>query len=96
MSNKHLLAGSQDVFHMPYYAGLITDEMIQNIRKVDCFAQTHYVNLEIPKSLSFFTDRYVKQLYDFTSIDNSKTIVDVGFGWLSIAFAFSTSVNYCS
>jgi len=42
--------------------------------------------------LDFYTNRYVKQLFNFTTPNEDTIIADVGtgFGWLAIAFAYCT------
>ena len=76
----------------PNFERLISATMLAEIKEVEYFARSQYSNLDIIKTLEFYTNRYVKQLPDFTSIDRNTTIVDVGagFGWLSMAFALTT------
>lgn len=80
-------------FKFPNFRELITENMISNIREVEYFADSQYSQLEIRGTLEFFTKRYVKQLFDFMIIDETKIIADVGtgFGWLPMAFAYSTN-----
>lgn len=76
----------------PNFEQLVSATMLKKIKEVDCFARSQYGNLDIIKTLEFYTKRYVKQLPDFASIDQDTLIVDVGtgFGWLAMAFAFAT------
>ena len=82
-------------FQIPQYKQLVSKEMLEEIRKVDFYTQSQYGNLDIPETLEFYTKRFVKQLLDFTSIDDKTVIADVGagFGWLSMAFAYSTEAK---
>lgn len=89
------LASSPGSFSMPDYKKLITQDMVDRIRCVEYFSQGHYSNLDIPATLTFYTDRYVKQLFDFRHITSETTIADVGagFGWLCMAFACVTEAK---
>lgn len=82
-------------FRMPEYKKLVTKDMINNIRKVEYFKQSQYSDLEIAETLKFYTNRYVRQLLDFIEITENTIIVDAGagFGWLSMAFAYSTEAQ---
>ncbi len=90
-----VLTENSNVFSMPDYRKLLSQDMVDRIREVGCFSQGHYASLDIPDTLTFYTDRYIKQLFDFSSVNSKLTIVDVGtgFGWLSMAFAFSTEAK---
>lgn len=82
-------------FQIPDYKKIVSKNMINNIRKVEYFKQSQYSDLEIAETLEFYTNRYVRQLLDFTSIGKNTIIVDAGagFGWLSMAFAYSTEAQ---
>lgn len=82
-------------FQMPSYKKLISEDMIHDIRKVAYFARSQYSQPEIAETLAFYTNRFVRQLFDFTSVNNNTVIVDVGagFGWLSMAFVYSTKAQ---
>ena len=84
-----------NVFNMPQYKRLVTDDMVKSIRKVRYFSEGHYSNLEIAETLEFYTNRYVRQIFDFTPINNTVTVADIGagFGWLCMAFAYTTNAN---
>jgi ubiquinone/menaquinone biosynthesis C-methylase UbiE len=86
---------STSFFKLPEYAKIISLAMIKEIRKVDYFQRSQYRDLEIVDTLLFYTNRFVRQLYDFSVVNDETVIVDVGagFGWLSMAFAFSTQAN---
>lgn len=89
------LTEGSGAFSSPDYKELISQDMIDQIREVGYFSQGHYSNLDIPDTLAFYTDRYVKQLYDFRSINGDTAIADVGagFGWLCMAFAYATDAK---
>lgn len=91
----HITQKEPKYFQVPNYKSLVSDGMTEKIRKVEYFAHTHYCDLKIAETLMFYTDRYVRQLLDFTPIDENTVIADVGagFGWLSMAFAFSTDAR---
>ena len=94
--NKDIIhAQSSTNFRMLDYKKLVSTDMISNIRKVKYFEQSQYAGLEITETLEFYTKRYVRQLLDFTTISENTIIVDVGagFGWLSMAFAYSTGAQ---
>ncbi|WP_019503545.1 bifunctional 2-polyprenyl-6-hydroxyphenol methylase/3-demethylubiquinol 3-O-methyltransferase UbiG [Pleurocapsa sp. PCC 7319] len=82
-------------FQAPKYKQLIANTMLEDIRKVEYYAQSQYRDLDIVETLKFYTNRYVKQLFDFASINSNTVILDVGagFGWLSMAFAYSTEAK---
>jgi SAM-dependent methyltransferase len=75
------------------YKSLISGKQISDIREIPYFKESVYAGLDIPKTLEFYTKRYVDQLKDFTVIDYKTVIADIGagFGWLSFAFLFSTN-----
>jgi len=80
---------------MPEYKKLISDEMISDIRKIEYLSEGHYGNLNIADTLAFYTDRYVKQILDFSPVDKDMIVADIGtgFGWLCMAFAYATDVK---
>ncbi|MEZ5082509.1 MAG: class I SAM-dependent methyltransferase [Bacteroidales bacterium] len=82
-------------FKMPDYKKLITKELIEKIQGVEIFQTSMYSELVIAETLAFFTKRYVQQLFDFTEVTKDTVIVDAGagFGWLSMAFAYSTDAK---
>ncbi len=82
-------------FQMPQYQQLVSQTMVEEIKQIEYYTQSQYGNLDIAKTLEFYTNRYVKQLLDFTSINHDTVIVDVGagFGWLSMAFVYSTEAK---
>jgi len=71
---------------------IITSDIFGKIRKVDHFSKSQYANLDIGNTLLFYTNRYVRQLFDFTSLSSDKIIADIGagYGWLSMAFVLTT------
>ena len=85
---------SHDI-QVPDYDKLVSDDAIEKIRKVRWFAQSQYANLIIRDTLVFYTNRYVRQLSDFSHPGADTTIVDVGagLGWLCMAFAFATDAK---
>ncbi|MCF8379126.1 MAG: class I SAM-dependent methyltransferase [Bacteroidales bacterium] len=85
-------------FIMPDYKKLISKELVAKIREVEYFQDSMYSELAISATLDFFTKRYVRQLYDFTQVTKDTVIVDAGagFGWLSMALAFTTDASIIS
>lgn len=73
------------------FSKVISIEHVERIRRVEYFCDSQYFDLKIAPTLTFYTKRYVEQLFDFFPL-TKHTVVDVGagFGWLSIAFAFCT------
>lgn len=94
-SVTHLTQKKPKYFQIPNYQSIVSESIEEEIRKVEYFAGTQYCNLKIAETLMFYTDRYVRQLLDFTTIDENTVIADIGagFGWLSMAFAFSTEAR---
>jgi 2-polyprenyl-3-methyl-5-hydroxy-6-metoxy-1,4-benzoquinol methylase len=81
---------------LPDYQALISDMAIRKVKDVRHFAQSQYRDLDIRQTLTFYHKRYVQQLTDFKGkIEDSTIIADVGagYGWLAMAFAFSTNAK---
>ena len=55
-----------DNFLIPDFKKIITKDMINKIKIIKNLALTQYSNLNIPDTFTFYTKRYVQQLYDFT------------------------------
>jgi 2-polyprenyl-3-methyl-5-hydroxy-6-metoxy-1,4-benzoquinol methylase len=87
MNNSNLVSFRQIDFEKT-----IQIEQIERIRRVEYFCDSQYSNMQIASTLNFYTKRYVEQLFEFLSLTKSAVVIDVGagFGWLSMAFAFST------
>lgn len=85
-------------FQPPDYSSIISEEIDAEIRQIEHFADSQFRDLDIAKTLEFYTNRYVRQIFDFTSITNETVIADVGagFGWLPIAFALTTDARLIS
>ncbi|MFP4605538.1 MAG: class I SAM-dependent methyltransferase [Bacteroidales bacterium] len=51
--------------------------------------------MDIANTLEFFTKKYVQQVLDFKEIDSNTIVADIGtgFGWLPLAFVFSTEAK---
>lgn len=82
-------------FSTPDYTKLVNEKQIDQIQQISAFASSSYAGLNIADTLDFFTRRYVRQVFQFTDIDHNSIIADIGagFGWLSMAFAFSTDAK---
>ncbi|NOZ36718.1 MAG: class I SAM-dependent methyltransferase [Gammaproteobacteria bacterium] len=95
MNDSVRMAKGLNQFHLPEYRKLVSDDIVNSVRRVEYFAEGHYANLNIADTLAFYTDRYVKQILDFSPINSDVTIVDVGagFGWLAMAFAYATDAK---
>jgi SAM-dependent methyltransferase len=91
-AGQQITAGSAEDID---FRELVPSSASENIKRVDYFSQSLYSNLDVPQTLEFYTNRYVRQLYDFAPVSNSTTIVDVGagFGWLCMAFALTTEAR---
>ncbi len=74
---------------------IISETQIHEIQEVEYFRSGMYANLDIPATLDFYYNRYVRQIEDFKKISKETIIVDIGagYGWLSIAFALNTYAN---
>ncbi|MFW6364709.1 MAG: class I SAM-dependent methyltransferase [Bacteroidota bacterium] len=83
------------LFHKPDYNLLITNDHIEKIRNVEYVRNSQYAGLDIANTLEFFTKRYVQQAFDFIDIDSDTIVADIGtgFGWLPLAFVFSTEAK---
>ena len=86
---------SKNNIKIPDYGKLIDENTIKKISQVKYLSKTQYANLDIVETLKFYTNRYVKQLVHFRNIDEKTIIADIGtgFGWLPMAFAFSTDAK---
>jgi 2-polyprenyl-3-methyl-5-hydroxy-6-metoxy-1,4-benzoquinol methylase len=81
---------------LPDYYALISDRAIQEVKDISHFAQSQYRDLDIRQTLTFYHKRYIQQLTDFKrKIEDSTIIADIGagYGWLAMAFAFSTNAK---
>jgi 2-polyprenyl-3-methyl-5-hydroxy-6-metoxy-1,4-benzoquinol methylase len=81
---------------LPDYRALISDRAIREVKDVRHLSQSQYRDLDIRQTLTFYHKRYVQQLPDFKrKIEESTIIADVGagYGWLAMAFAFSTNAR---
>lgn len=82
-------------FHKPDYNLLINKDHDEKIRNIEYFKNSQYGSLDIANTLEFFTKRYVQQVFDFKDIDSDTIVADIGagFGWLTLAFVFSTEAK---
>ncbi len=95
MSKYTLSTNNTYLFHAPDYKKLVSEDMVSSIREIEHLSRGHYRNLDIEMTLAFYTDRYVKQIFEFKPVGSDTTIVDVGsgYGWLCMAFAYSTQAR---
>jgi 2-polyprenyl-3-methyl-5-hydroxy-6-metoxy-1,4-benzoquinol methylase len=73
----------------------ISEEQINKIRAIEYFSKSQYVNVDLVKTIKSYYKRYVKPLEEFKKLNSEMTLIDIGtgYGWLALAFAFSTDAN---
>ncbi|MFO8234708.1 MAG: class I SAM-dependent methyltransferase [Bacteroidales bacterium] len=83
------------LFYRPNYYTLVSNVDLNKIRAIEYFQNSQYSGLKMAETLEFYTKRYVQQLFDFKDVNSNTVIADIGagFGWLSMAFVFSTEAK---